>query len=301
MLPRVSHTHSPWSRGPRSDSVTLPGWVSPRLTGTVDMRPRPFPASALNPDTAGHSCTAGPLTPCPAGLHSVGTPPRARLHPGGHGSPAEVLQALLFSKANWGHPPHTHTPAFWSSALVLGPGKHSARLNDVPGKRQRKEEGPWGGGEGKEAQGTSLKPTMGSSHNKCAPGQVLALWSPPPQQYADRLLVWATGAPRPGPPLEEGVAEPARSPVPAPPSPASARQSRSPGSSPRPQVRGLRGVACRLGASQAAGRPPGALPPIWRLPSPRGSRRSLARSLPGCWPRNQATCCDLRQREEQVS
>lgn len=140
---RVSHTHSPWSRGPRSDSVTLPGWVSPRLTGTVDMRPRPFPASALNPDAAGHSCTAGPLTPCPAGLHSVGTPPRARLHPGGHGSPAEVLQALLFSKANWGHPPHTHTPA---SALVLGPGKHSARLNDVPGKRQRKEEGPWGRG-----------------------------------------------------------------------------------------------------------------------------------------------------------
>lgn len=66
-----------------------------------------------------------------------------------------------------------------------------------------------GGGEGKEAQGTSFKPTMGSSRNKCAPGQVLALWSPPHQQYADRLLVWATGAPRPGPPLEEGVAEPA--------------------------------------------------------------------------------------------
>lgn len=138
MLPRVSHTHSPWSRGPRSDSVTLPGWVSPRLTGTVDMRPRPFPASALNPDTAGHSCTAGPLTPCPAGLHSVGTPPRARLHPGGHGSPAEVLQALLFSKANWGHPPHTHT-----GLLVLspGPGPWEALCPTERCPRKKAEEG----------------------------------------------------------------------------------------------------------------------------------------------------------------
>lgn len=150
MLLRVSHTHSPWSRGPRSDSVTLPGWVSPRLTGTVDMRPRPFPASALNPDAAGHSCTAGPLTPCPAGLHSVGTPPRARLHPGGHGSPAEVLQALLFSKANWGHPPHTHT-----GLLVLspGPGPWEALCPTERCPRKKAEEGrravgPGGGGKG---------------------------------------------------------------------------------------------------------------------------------------------------------
>lgn len=78
-----------------------------------------------------------------------------------------------------------------------------------PEKGRGRKKGRGAGGEGKEAQGTSLKPTMGSSRNKCAPGQVLALWSPPPQQYADRLLVWATGAPRPGPPLEEGVAEPA--------------------------------------------------------------------------------------------
>lgn len=194
MLLRVSHTHSPWSRGPRPDSVSLPGWVSPRLTGTVDMRPRPSPASALSPDTAGHSRTAVPLTPCPAGLHSVGTRPEPACTQEGTGLLPRCFRHCFSVKPIGDTPPHTHT-----GLLVLspGPGPWEALCPTERCPRKKAEEGRRAVGDG----GRERKPRAPPSSQPWGPPVTnvppARSWPSGPLPLSSTLTGCSSGPPAP--------------------------------------------------------------------------------------------------------
>lgn len=86
----------------------------------------------------------------PAGyLPHSGDKSQAHLHPGGHGAPAEVSQALLLGKGSLGnvHSLPTEKPLpSGTSAPVLGPKEQSVRLTEQrPQEKAEEEEGEWRG------------------------------------------------------------------------------------------------------------------------------------------------------------